>query len=295
MHSFDVEKFLYDLNKKYLGKKIFFFSMGLLISAFAFNLFFNPYDVIPTGSSGLALIIGEFISVDISLIILVVNLGLLILGLIFFGIDYAIKMLAVTFLYPFFVTSTGLVTKFIDLENTSLFLMMVFGGGMLGFSSGLVRKSGYNPGGFNVLFDLMHKYLHISIGNSSTIINLILIVVSGFIMGFNSSVYSVIALLVSSYIVDRVIIGISDNKVFYIVTKKPLDVRDYIVDKLHYSVTVLPARGGYTNKKKTMLMCVVPTIEYVKLKELVRKIDKDVFFLIVDAYDTSVKQNCKNM
>lgn len=42
-------------------------------------------------------------------------------------------------------------------------------------------------------------------------------------------------------------------------------------------------------------MCVVPTIEYVKLRELVKVIDKDVFFLIVDAYESSVKKNCKNM
>ena len=295
MHSFDIEKFLYDLNKKYLGKKIFLFSMGLLVSALAFNLFFNPYDVIPVGSNGLALIIGQFVSVDISLVILIVNLILLIIGLVFFGFDYSLKMLAVTFLYPFFVTTTTLITRYVDLENTSLFLVMVFGGGMLGLSSGLVRKSGYSPGGFCVLYDLMYKYLHISIGTASTIINLILIVCSGFIMGFPSAVYAIISLLVSSYIVDRVIIGISDNKVFYIITKKPLDVKDYIVDKLNYSVTVIPARGGYSNKKKTMLMCVVPTIEYVRLKELVRKIDKDVFFLIVDVYDSSVKKNCKNV
>ena len=102
-------------------------------------------------------------------------------------------------------------------------------------------------------------------------------------------------MLVSSYIVDRVIIGISDNKVFYIVTKKPLEVRDYVMDKLHYSVTIIKARGGYSNKKEKMLMCVVPTIEYFKLKEIIKEIDKEAFFLIVDTYESSVKKNCKNM
>ena len=90
-------------------------------------------------------------------------------------------------------------------------------------------------------------------------------------------------------------IGISSNKVFYIITSKPLEVRDYIMDKLHYSVTLVKARGGYTNKRKKMLMCVVPTIEYLKLKELVLVLDPKAFFLIVDIYDSSVKKNCKNM
>ena len=67
------------------------------------------------------------------------------------------------------------------------------------------------------------------------------------------------------------------------------------MDNLHYSVTVINAKGGYTNKKRKMLMCVVPTIEYLKLKELVSKIDPKVFFLIVDIYESNVKRNCKNM
>lgn len=283
------------LNKKNVGLKIFYFAMGLLISALAFNLFFEPYNIIPTGSGGLAFLISYLTSMDIALITLIVNLVLLVLGLIFFGYDYSLKLLAVTIMYPIFLKSTTLITRLIDLEGTSLFLIMVIGGAMLGFSSGLIRKSGFNAGGFNVIYDIMKKYFYMSIGISSIIVNILLIVISGFIFGFNSVIYAVIALLISSYVVDRVIIGISNNKVFYIITNKPFEIRDYIIDKLHYSVTVIDARGGYTNRKRKILMCVVPTIEYLKLKELVRVIDPNLFFLIVDTYDSSVKKNCKNM
>lgn len=295
MSNFDVNKFLDELYKKNYGKKIFLFVMGMLISALAFNLFYRPYDVIPTGSSGLALLISNFIDFDVSIIIWIVCLFLLLLGLVCFGFEYASKMLAVTILYPFFVSSSTLITRYVNLDDTSLFLIMVFGGGMLGLSSGLIRRSGFNPGGFAVLFDLMNKYFYISIGNATIIVNTIMIVVSGFIFGFENAVYAIVSLLVSSYIVDRVLIGISSNKVFYIITSRPLEVRDYITYKLHYSVTIVNARGGYTNKKKKMLMCVVPTIEYINLKRLVKEIDPKVFFLIVDVYESSVKKNCKNM
>jgi len=90
-------------------------------------------------------------------------------------------------------------------------------------------------------------------------------------------------------------IGISNNKVFYIITDKPNDLKDAIMNKLHYLVTIVKARGGYSNKKKKMLMCVVPTIEYLKLKDLVSVIDKEAFFLIIDSYESSVKKNCKNL
>ena len=212
------------------------------------------------------------------------------MGLMFFGFEYALKMLIITLIYPFFVSSTSIVTKYIDLEDTSLFLLIVFGGVMYGFGTGLIRKSEYSPGGFCVLFDLIHKYFHVSIGTATIIVNLLLIVASGIAFGFESALYALIALLISSYIVDKVIIGISDNKVFYIVTDKPLEVKEYIYDKLHYDVTVINARGGYTNKRKKMLMSVIPTIEYIKLKELVKEIDKNSFFLIVDTYDSNVKR-----
>ena len=290
MSSFDISKFFSDLRKKRFGHNLFFFVMGMLIMAFAFNLFFNRYSVMPTGSNGLALLLSNFIPVDISLIIFLVCLICLMLGLVCFGFDYAFKMLLITFIYPFFVSATLLVTNLIDLEDTSLFLLVVIGGAMYGVGNGLIRKSGYSPGGLCVLFDLMHKYFHISIGIATIIVNTFLIIAACFVFGIDSAMYSLVALLVSSYVVDRVTIGISDNKVFYIITSKPLEVKEYVYDRLHYDVTVVNARGGYTNKKKKMLMSVIPTLEYFKLKELVREIDKDSFFLIVDTYDTNVKK-----
>jgi uncharacterized membrane-anchored protein YitT (DUF2179 family) len=291
----DISKILSDLNKKNFGRNLFLFVIGMLISALAFNLFFEPNDVMPTGSGGLSFLIAEIVNLDVALTTFVVNVVLLLIGLIFFGYEYALKMVAVTVLYPTFLKSTTLITRFIDLENTSLFLMMIIGGACFGLSSGLIRKSGYNPGGFAVLFDLMKKYLYMGIGTATLIINVILILASTYIFGFNNAIYTCISLIIASYIVDKVIIGISNNKVFYIITDKTYEVRDYIIDKLNYSVTIVNARGGYTNKRKKMLMCVVPTIEYLKLKELVSEIDPNVFFLIVDTYESSVKKNCKNV
>lgn len=281
--------------KKNMGKNIFLFVMGMLISAMAFNLFYEPYKVIPTGSGGLALLITNFIKIDTATLILIINVSLLLLGLLFFGYDYALKMVIITILSPVFIKATTLITRLIDFEDTSLFLIMVIGGSMLGLSSGLVRKSGFNPGGFCVVYDVLKEYLHVSFGVSSLICNTILITLSGFIFGFDNAIYSIISLIVSSHVLDKVTIGISNNKVFYIITNKPGDLRDVIMNKLNYMVTIVKARGGYSNKKKQMLMCVVPTIEYLKLKDLVSLLDPNAFFLIVDSYESSVKKNCKNL
>jgi len=286
-----LNSFFSDLYKKNFLTNLLKFLLGTCLSALAFNLFFKGYDIIPTGNSGLSLLLSKYISFDVSIIILIIGLICLVIGLIAYGIEYALKMLLITFIYPIFVSITGIITGYINLEGTSLFLIVIFGGGLVGASNGLIRNSGYNPGGFAVIFDLMHKYLHISIGTATIIINLILMVFCAFVFGFESAIYSIISLIISSYMVDRIMLGISDNKVFYIVTSKHEEIRDYIVDNLHYTVTLVNAHGGYSNKKKEVLMSVIATREYIRVRELLKEIDPNVFFLIVDAYESNVKKN----
>ncbi len=286
-----LNSFFEKLYKKNFWKNLGSFLIGALITAIAFNLFFEGYGVIPTGSGGLALILTKYIPFSSSILLLIIGLICLIVGLILYGFEYAIKMLLMTFLYPLLVSLTALFTRYIDLGDTSLFLIVVFGGGLVGFANGLIRNSGYNPGGFAVIFDIMHQYLHISIGVATVIVNLTLMLFCTFTFGLEAAIYSIISLIVSSYITDRVMFGISDNKVFYIITTKPLEIKDYIIDKLHYSVTLVNARGGFSNKKKKVLMSVISTREYVKVRELLKKIDPEVFFLIVDAYESNVRKN----
>ena len=295
MNNFDINDFLIKIHKKYFGKNLLLFLVGTFISAIGFNLFYQRYNIVASGTSGLSILLSSFIDVDLSIILLVLNLICLIIGLAFFGYDYALKMLAITFIFPLFIKYSAYLTNLIDLEDTSLFLVMVVGGGVSGYANGLIRNSGYSPGGFYSVYELMHRYMHMSIGTANTIINTLLIIVGGVCFGMDRAIYAIISLLVASYIVDRVTIGISDNKVFYIVTEKPMEVQQYINDKLHYDVTLINARGGYTNKKKKLLMSVTSTRDYVSLKELVLEIDKKAFFLIVDTYESSVKKKCKNM
>ena len=290
MSNLDINKFLYDLNKKNFAKKLWTFFVGVAISSFAFNLFYQKYNIVIGGGNGVSILLSNFLPVDVSLIILVVNLVCLIIGLVAFGWDYAVKMLAITFLYPVFVRGAAYLTNVIDLEDTSLFLSMVVAGGLTGFANGLIRNSGYSPGGFYSIYDVFHKYFHMSIGTANNVINVVVISLGALFFGIDKAIYAIISLLASSYMVDKVTIGISDNKVFYIVTDKPLEVKEYVNERLNYDITIINARGGYSNKKMKMLMSVISTHDYVSLKELVRGVDPKAFFLIVDAYESSVRK-----
>ena len=97
--------------------------------------------------------------------------------------------------------------------------------------------------------------------------------------------YSLIILYLISTITDKVVLGISESKAFYIITDKEKEVKNFIINELHHGITEFNAKGGYNLEKQTVLMSVVPTREYYKLKEGIHKIDSKAFFVVMDSYE----------
>ncbi len=285
--KFDLKSLNEILRRKNAYKNFFTYIMGVMIGGIAVSVLYAPYSIVTSGSTGIAILLTKIIDIDLSLMIFVVCAILLVIGFAVFGIEYGTKNILITIVSPVFVKAATLINNIVNFDESSLLLLSVLAGVLSGLSTGLVRKSGYSPGGLSVFYDIINKHFKISIGNASLICNSIIMLVSLFSFGLSAFIYGFIALYVASFVTDKVMIGISSNKAFYIVTKRSNEVKEYIINKLNYTVTTLNAKGGYTNKKRKMLMCVIPTIEYVKLKEMIREIDKDAFFLITDSYYVS--------
>ena len=86
---------------------------------------------------------------------------------------------------------------------------------------------------------------------------------------------------------DKVIIGISQSKAFYVITDHETDVKKFVLDHLSHGVTIFDVKGGYTGNHQKMIMFIVPTKEYYLVKESIMKIDPKAFFVVTDAYEVS--------
>ena len=283
----EIEKIKKRIKEKNYWKNFFLFIMGVTFSAISVSVFFNPNNVVTTGSTGLAIIINRYINIDLSLIILVISSILLVLDFSVFGIEHGARNILGTLLYPIFIKATSLIADIVYFNNTSLFLLILVGGVFSGIGFGLVKKSGYSLGGFYVLYDILNKNFKISIGKANLICNMTIIIASTFIFGLDKCIYAFIGLYVASYVGDKIMLGVSRNKAFYIVTSKPNLVKDYIINNLKHTVTIVNARGGYSDKNKKMLLCVLPTREYTMVKDVIKEMDSKAFFLITDSYHVS--------
>ncbi len=105
--------------------------------------------------------------------------------------------------------------------------------------------------------------------------------------GINKFIYSLIILFINTTLIDRILIGISNSKLFFIYTKEDELIKEFIIKELKTGVTILNARGGYTEEKNHVLMCVVANRDYYYFKEMVLKIDPHAFFIINDCYEVT--------
>lgn len=285
----DLTKLVKKIMDKNRIARLMFMLVGVFLLALNYNLFLAKNDLVIGGTSGLAIVFNKLFGWNDQIFIYITSFILLIVSFWIFGFKKTKAAIIGSVLYPLMITFTSplgdiLVKYFVFEDFITTIALTSF---LYGFANGLIYKMGYNTGGSDIIMLIMVKYLHIPEGKASFISNLVIIAFGGIVLGVNKVVYAIIIIYVSSLIVDRMLIGISKSKLFIIHTKKEKKVLNIIVNELHLGVTELEAKGGYTNKPQSMLMCVVPTKNYYMFKEIILAIDKDAFFIINDCYDTN--------
>ena len=126
-------------------------------------------------------------------------------------------------------------------------------------------------------------------GNASLIVNGIIVIIGKFVFSWDIVLYAILVSYLISVFTDKVLLGISKSKAFYIVANKEKDdlIRDFLVSLPGVGTTVIDAEGGYSSDNQTLLLAVVPTRDYFVVKEGLKEIDKNIFFLVCDSYEVS--------
>lgn len=273
------------VEKAHLLKRYFLLIIAVGIYAVAYNLFFFKNNIVYGGASGISIITQDLI--DPSIMILILNVFFLTLSFFLLGKKQTLDSVVGSLLFPILVKLTANIGNYIVIDNSDLLLITIIGGVCVGFAAGIVFKSGFTTGGTDILNQIVSKYLKVSIGTAMFMTDGIIVLVGGFFFGWTRVLYAMIVLYIINIMVDKVVLGISGNKAVYITTDEDDRVCDYLLNELKLGITLIETRGGYTNKKDQIIMCVVPTGEYFKVSEGIEQIDPKAVVLVTDAYQTS--------
>ncbi|MFZ3589195.1 YitT family protein [Bacillus sp. DJP31] len=265
------------------GKKILVVLLGALLNAIGLNLFLIPAHVYASGFTGVAQLIASLIQdhtpffISTGILLFLLNIPVTILGWKKVGKSFT--------LYSFL--SVALTTLFLELipvyqVSTDILLNAVFGGVIIALGVGLTLKFGASTGGVDIIALVLSRMKDKPIGPYIFALNAIIIVAAGLLYGTQEALYTLVALYVTTRVIDSIHTRHAKLTAM-IVTKKGEELKQAIHSKLVRGITILPAKGAFTNEPKEMIMIVITRYELYDLERIIREVDQNAFTNIVQS------------
>lgn len=290
---------------------------GCILVAIAFVVFINPYDLVPGGIYGLALVLHNiFPSIQVGTFGYMFDVPLILTALILFGGTFGGRTIFASFITPGIMNILDylvypskeaiealdpmqLLGGHIDLSE-HLLLAAIIGGCFSGVGVGIVIRNNAATGGTDITGMLLHRFAKMKFSNgvllSDAIIVLSGLVVIGFGVGLPEgsepqgvllSLYSAVCIFVNAKVLGYTIDGASRDKLLYIICDEHSEaMRKYILNDLNRGGTYLKAKGMYTGNDKEMIFLVVNRKEVRNVQQSIKEFDPKAFVVVTDAYDT---------
>lgn len=256
--------------------------IGCVLYSIGVNSFSIPNSIAQSGITGLAVIVNHLTEFPVGTANLILNIPLLILMWIFLG-----KKLVARTLWVTVILSTALdLTAFIPFEyDGNELLAAIFCGVLQGTGLGLIMITGATSGGTDIVGRLVHKrWPHITVGTIVMIADA-LVVGTGMLVfrSVETGLFAIVMIYVSTKVIDTLIYGTGNGKMLMIVTDKADEVSQAIVHSSPRGVSVMPAKGAYTGKDKSVLLCVARKHEISGILKTVNSVDDKTFIIVSEA------------
>lgn len=272
------------------------------INAFGVNCFLAPVNLYDSGISGTSILLDQLTPeyLTISVFLIVLNVPLFLFGLKKLGAVFTIYSIFTVLIYSLgsFLINEVFIIDFSNgspLAGNDLLLCALFGGMLSGIGSGLTIRFGGSLDGVEVLSVIFSKKIGISVGTFVMIYNVMLYVLAPVILyvlapairgtSWILPLYSVIAYYVGMKTVDFIVEGFDRSKSVMIITDKPDQVSQALIEAFGSGTTKIAAKGGYSNADKTVIYFVVNRFQIAKMRSIILSVDKTAYVTISDVAD----------
>jgi uncharacterized membrane-anchored protein YitT (DUF2179 family) len=256
--------------------------IGSAIYAFGLNYFNIANHLVEGGFTGLTLLINYLFGVSPALTNLLLNIPLFLIGWKVLGrITFFYTILGTLCLSLFLWLFEGFHLNLGD----DLLLAALYAGVCAGVGLGIVFRFGGTTGGVDIIARLARKYLGFTMGKTMFVFDVGVITLSMVYLDHKLAMYTIIAVYITSRVIDFVQEAAYAGKAVIIVSDYAPQIAQMILKKLDRGTTLLKGRGGYTGSQKEVLYCVISRNELTRLKHLIRNIDPYAFVSVHDVRD----------
>lgn len=268
----------------YYVKSYAVITLGSILYALAYNIFYAPNLVAMGGLTGLGQVLNALIPVlPVGTTVFVMNVPLFFLGWKFIGGHLLVSSLYAMTFSSFAIDVMDMIYQFPPMDTM---LAAIFGGALLGAGIGLVFAKGATTGGTDLIARLLKlKFAWLPMGTLVLIPDFIVIVLAAIAFGkVESALYGIVSLYITTKVMDTVLYGLDSSKVAYIISDSYREIADAII-AMDRGATLLHGEGVYSGNEKKVLMVAFKQKEIVPLKEKVNEIDPHSFLIVCDAHD----------
>lgn len=259
---------------------VVFLACGVFSAGLGLRGFLMPSGFLDGGATGISLLVNHLTGIDLSLILVLVNIPFIILGSTLLNRTFAIKtglaiagiaLMVAVFPYP-------------QITDDKL-LIAVFGGFFLGAGIGLAVRGGAVIDGTEVLAIALSKKSGLTIGDVILLVNVIIFSLAAWLVSVETAMYAMLTYLSASKTVDFIIEGIEEYMAVTIISPQAELIRQMVIDKMGRGITVYKGERGFgkTGDKEydmKILYTVVTRLEIGKLKLEIEKIDPEAFVVM---------------
>lgn len=288
------------LTEKIKPFNLFMLTVAGMINAFGITIFLSPVKLYDSGISGTSMLLSQITPeyLTLSVFLLILNIPLFLYGYKKQGkvfTVYAIYTVAVYSVCAWLITDVLPVDVTIasPLAGTDLLLCALFGGMISGVGSGLAIRYGGAMDGIEVMAVIFAKRMGITVGTFVMVYNVLLYIICGFVMrSWILPLYSIVTYAAALKTIDYIVEGLDRAKCAMIITVEPDKVCKALSEEFESGMTRIEARGGYSNKNKTMIYFVVNRFQVAKMKDIVHEIDPSAYITISEVADVySINQS----
>ena len=260
-------------------------ALASALYALSFDWFYVPNQLGFGGLTALGMILNHLSpAIPIGTSVLALNIPIFLLGWKFLGGHALVSSL-------FAMTATSLLVDLLaalyQFPAMDPMLASIFGGVTLGASLGIIFAKGATTGGTDLIARLLKlPFAWLPMGKLMLAVDLtMLLAVSAVFRSLESAMYGIIALYITTFVMDQVLYGLDRSKVAYIVTANPRPMAAEIDRQLDRGVTYLHGEGSFSGQDKLVLMCAFKQRQIVPLKALVHALDPEAFLIVCDAHE----------
>ena len=273
-----------------------------MVNAFGITIFLTPVKLYDSGISGTSMLFDQITPeyLTLSIFLLILNIPLFLFGFKKQGwlfTLYAIYTVAIYSLFAWLITDVLPIDVSIasPLAGTDLLLCALFGGVISGIGSGLAIRYGGAMDGIEVMAVIFAKKLGITVGTFVMIYNVLLYVVCGFVLkSWILPLYSIVTYAAALKTIDFIVEGVDRAKCAIIITETPEEICKSLSKNFGSGMTYLEAKGGYSNRDKSMIYFVVNRYQVIKMKDIVHEIDPSAYITISEVADVFSNNMNKN-